>query len=103
MLRFSYYRSDGGELWKLSGCLSGPQADELCSVWRRIRGHMPHVRPVVDLKDVTFIDESGEELLLEMQSAGAKFIAAGVEHKHLLANLNGGRTRTMEHLGGGRR
>jgi hypothetical protein len=61
----------------------------------------------VDLKDVTFIDESGEQLLLEMQSAGAKFVAAGVEHKHLLANLNGGRTRTvrrtMEHLSGGRR
>jgi len=42
---------------------------------------------VVDLSDVTFIDEAGESLLSEMKSAGVTFVAAGVETKHLLENL----------------
>jgi hypothetical protein len=43
----------------------------------------------VDLRDVTFIDESGEKLLSEMGSHGVVFIAAGVETKDLLKNLKG--------------
>jgi hypothetical protein len=42
---------------------------------------------VVDLNDVTFIDENGERLLSEMGSAGAEFVATGVATKHLLRNL----------------
>jgi hypothetical protein len=106
VLRFSYYRSDGGEQWNLCGQLSGPWVDELRSVWRRIREHARRANAVVDLKEVTFIDEAGEQLLAEMQNAGADFVATGVEHKHLLANLNGTGSRTlrrrMENLGGGR-
>jgi hypothetical protein len=58
---------------------------------------------VVDLTDVTFIDEAGERLLAEMESAGAEFVATGVENKHLLASLKekGERPlrRLVEHLG----
>jgi hypothetical protein len=39
------------------------------------------------LSEVTFIDESGECLLSEMRGSGAKFVAAGIETKHLLKNL----------------
>ena len=106
MLRLSYYCSDGGERWNLSGQLSGPWVDEMRTVWRRIREHTPRARAIVDLKEVTFIDEAGEQLLAEIESAGAEFVAAGVEHKHLLANLKAGTKRTVrrsiEHLGGGR-
>jgi hypothetical protein len=105
MLRFSYSGNNGGERWDLCGQLSGPWVDELRSAWRRIRERSPSARPIVVLKDVTFIDEAGEQLLAEMQSAGAEFVAAGVEQKHLLANLgtNMGRTvrRRLEHLRGG--
>jgi anti-anti-sigma regulatory factor len=45
-------------------------------------------RAVVDLSDVTFIDQSGEMLLSEMSSDGAEFVAAGVETKHLLETLH---------------
>jgi hypothetical protein len=41
----------------------------------------------MDLSDVTFIDESGEQLLSEMKRAGAEFVAACVATKHLLENL----------------
>jgi ABC-type transporter Mla MlaB component len=106
MLRFSYRRSDDGEHWDLCGQLSGPWVDELRSVWRRIRKQEHRAHAVVDLKEVTFIDEAGEELLAEMQSAGADFVATGVEHQYLLAHLSGtGRRsvrRRVQHLGGGR-
>jgi hypothetical protein len=102
MLRFSYYRSDDGEHWNLCGRLSGPWVDELRSVWRRIREQAPRAGSVVDLKDVTFIDESGEFLLAEMQGSGAELLASGVEHTHLIANLrsegSGTLRRPLEHL-----
>jgi hypothetical protein len=106
MLRFSFYRSGAAQHWVLCGQLSGPWVDELCSVWRRMRQQSPPVHTLVDLKDVTFIDEAGEQLLAEMQCGGAAFVATGVEHKDLVANLNcGGKRavrRRMEHLCGGR-
>jgi len=107
MLRFSYCRSDDGDQWRLSGQLAGPWVDELGMVWRRIREHSPRALALIDLRDVTFIDEAGEQLLSEMKSAGAKFVGAGIEHQHLLDNLHGGDAgairRRLEHLEGGRR
>jgi len=106
MLRFSYSRRDDGERWDLSGQLSGPWVDELRLVWRRIRDHANGTPAVVDLKEVTFIDEAGERLLAEMHRSGAHFLVTGVEHKHLLANLDGDGSgtvrRRMERLGGER-
>jgi hypothetical protein len=104
MLRFSYYRSDGGEDWRLWGRLTGPWVDELRSVWRRIRERAPRVHPTVDLKEVTFIDEAGKQLLAEMQSAGADLVATGVEHEHLVAGLKNGSSvrRRIEYPDGGR-
>jgi hypothetical protein len=103
MLRFSYAQAEDGERWNLCGHLAGPWVDELRSFWRRVRDRAPCAKAVVDLRDVTFIDESGEKLLADMQCAGAKFLAAGVEHKHLIANLDceGERAlrRRVEHLG----
>jgi len=58
--------------------------DELRKCWEHLRNG---VRSVVDLSDVTFIDENGEKLLSEMRSKGAVFVAAGVETKHLLKHL----------------
>lgn len=106
MLRFSFYRSGAGQQWVLCGQLSGPWVDELFSVWRRVRQQLPSVHTLVDLKEVTFIDEAGEQLLAEMQRAGAEFAAAGVEHNDLIASLNNGSKRAVrrriEHLYGGR-
>jgi hypothetical protein len=54
---------------------------------------------VVDLKDVTFIDENGEALLSEMRAAGVEFIATGVETKHLLENLKDTGKRAKPRIG----
>ena len=104
MLRVSYSETAAGQRWSLCGHLAGPWVDELRASWTHARISAPRARAVVDLTDVTFIDEAGERLLAEMESAGAEFVAAGVENKHLLASLRekGKRPlrRHMEHLCG---
>jgi hypothetical protein len=60
----------------------------LRSCWRYARDRAPQARAIVDLKEVTFIDQAGETLLAEMRSAGAELIAAGVEQRYLLATLD---------------
>ena len=106
MLRFSYHKSDGREDWRLSGRLDGLWVDELRSVWRRTREQTPGARPTVDLKEVTFIDEAGEQLLAEMKSAGADLVV-GFEREYLLAGLKNAGVASVrpgiEHPEGGRR
>ena len=87
MLRVSYSDTADGQRWTLYGRLSGPWVEELRSCWRQARQRAPLARAVVDLNDVTFIDDAGEILLREMLSAGAAFIAAGVATKYLLETL----------------
>lgn len=87
MLRVSYSDTSAEQRWGLCGALAGPWVDELRSSWRQTRERAPQAHAVIDLRDVTFIDEAGEELLREMQSAGAELVARGVENKDLIANL----------------
>jgi hypothetical protein len=87
MLRISYSLTDSGQQWTLCGQLAGPWVQELRSCWERTRGAAAGSRAVVNLSDVTFIDEDGERLLAEMRNSGVEFVAAGVETKHLLQNL----------------
>ena len=87
MFRVSYSDSVDGQRWSLYGRLAGPWVDELRSCWKYARDRTPWAHAIVDLKEVTFIDQAGETLLAEMRSAGAELIATGVEHQHLLATL----------------
>ena len=88
MFRVSYSDTADGQHWSLHGRLAGPWVDELRSCWKYARDQAPLARAIVDLKEVTFIDQAGEDLLAEMRSAGAELIAAGVKHQHLLATLD---------------
>jgi len=89
MLRITHAQTETEQRWTLCGRLTRPWVAELRACWERGRQVRVNARTVVDLRDVTFIDESGEKLLSEMRSHGAEFIAAGVETKHLLKNLKG--------------
>ena len=47
-----------------------------------------HEKPrLIDLTDVTFIDEGGEKVLRAIRSEGAQFVGRGVDTKHLVAGL----------------
>src|SRR5215472_4645543 len=93
MLRIVHGQTKTEHRWTLCGQLTGPWVAELRACWDHRRRAAGDSHAVVDLSDVTFIDEKGEELLSEMRREGAEFIAAGVETKHLLKNLKakGGR------------
>jgi len=90
MLRVSYSDNAEGQRWNLCGRLAGPWVEELRSCWRQSRERAPRAYAVVDLKEVTFIDEAGEELLAEMKSSGVELVATGVENRHLVATLKNG-------------
>jgi ABC-type transporter Mla MlaB component len=82
--------------WMLCGQLAGPWVAELRTCFNSRSAGAAHL--VVDLSDVTFIDESGEILLAEMRSAGAEFVARGVETQHLLKNLKAKGGRALRRL-----
>jgi len=87
MLRITYKQTIQERRWTLCGQLAGPWVAEVRSCWEHGRQVADTAQNVVDLSEVTFIDESGERLLSEMRSNGAKFVAAGVATKHLVNNL----------------
>jgi hypothetical protein len=92
MFRVSYSDTADGQRWSLHGRLAGPWVDELRSCWKYAHDRAPSASTIVDLKEVTFIDEAGQALLGEMRSAGAELIATGVEHQYLLATLDNGQS-----------
>ena len=88
MFRACYSDTPDAQRCSLFGRLAGPWVDELRACYKQARERTPHARAIVDLKEVTFIDQAGEKLLAEMRGAGAKLIATGVEHQYLIARLN---------------
>jgi len=87
MLKITHDGDSNGQRWTLCGQLSGPWVTELRAMWERIRCRSHAKSYVVDLSDVTMIDDGGEGLLRTMKEDGARFVARGVEMKHILAHL----------------
>jgi anti-anti-sigma regulatory factor len=85
MLRITTTETENRPRLVLQGQLAGPWVAELQSSWDAIRG--AGQKSIVDLTDVTFIDEEGARVLCAMKSAGVRFIANGVDTKHLLDEL----------------
>ncbi len=73
---------------------------ELRSCWQQALRSAAPSGAVVDLTDVTFIDEFGEALLGEMRGGGVEFVAAGVETRYLLENLRNLGERPLRRLVG---
>ena len=97
MLRVAYSYNAGRERWTLCGRLAGPWVDELRSFWRKMRERTPRANALVDLTDVTFVDDAGESLLADLAIVGAEFVASGVANKHLIACLKHKQEETALH------
>ena len=87
MLRIINRATANEERWILCGQLVGPWVAELRSNWDQVHNRSRDRRYLIDLSDVTLIDECGEGLLGELMDEGAEFMAKGVYTKHLLENL----------------
>ncbi len=100
MLRISYSPTKTGQQWTLCGRLAGPWVKELRSCWEDTRQIAAGSQDVVDLTAVTFIDESGERLLSDMNDAGVTFLARGVETRHVIDNLKARGKRPLRRIVG---
>jgi ABC-type transporter Mla MlaB component len=75
------------DTWTLQGKLAGQVVSELITAWRKTRSERTGRKCVIDLVDLTCVDESGEQALMEMMADGVEFAAKGVYTKGLLENL----------------
>ena len=99
MLKIANTATFNEQRWILSGQLAGPWIAELRSNWDQVRDRSRGRRYVIDLGDVTFIDERGEGLLEQLKDEGAEFVARGVSIKHLLENLKSKEQRPSQKSG----
>lgn len=88
MLKIENSGSATEQRWILCGQLAGPWVAELRTNWEETRPEQEDRRRLVDLTEVTFIDEQGAQLLRQMRNEGAEFTASGVDTQDLLENLS---------------
>jgi hypothetical protein len=94
MLRITV--QEDGAPWRLhlAGRLDGVWVGETEKTWRSapVAGRLVEV----DLREVTWIDESGQRLLRAMNQTGACFIAKGVAMEALVEEITGKRARRTQ-------
>jgi hypothetical protein len=73
--------------WVLQGRLFGTQVTEVKTNWSTANRMRSGRACIVDLEGLTHIDKSGNGLLRAMSRDGAKFIAHGRNHRHLIDEL----------------
>jgi len=71
----------------VQGRLVGPWVSELRAAWKRTRRSGDKRISIIDLNDVTSIDNGGERLLRAMSKKGAQLIAEGVYIKHVIEQV----------------
>ncbi len=77
---------DGRTVLQVSGRLAAEWVRELERCWRAQRDK----NILVDLRGVTFIDESGEKLLRRMHRGGAAFLTGGLLVREVVERITGG-------------
>jgi len=81
MLRVTRNDAESGATLMLEGKLSGPWVDELQKYWAASR--QAPIR--VSLKEVTYVDGRGRDLLIRMEREGASLVEASDFIRHLLS------------------
>jgi hypothetical protein len=87
MLRIAIRSTQDQDTWILEGRLAGGVVNELTASWRQRHEHGRR-KSVVNLVDVTSVDERGEQALMAMMMDGAEFVVRGVYTKGLLESLS---------------
>ena len=88
MLRIAIRGNLGQDTWILEGRLAGQVVEELSEAWKKTRGERYGRKSVVDLVNVTFVDDRGERALAEIMADGAEFVVRGGYTKDLLESLS---------------
>ena len=87
MLMITEQRKANTLTFKLAGALAGDWAIEFKRCWRNavMASSAPHI--IVDLSEVTFVDEFGKETLGLMANEGAELIARDVLMKSIVEEI----------------
>jgi hypothetical protein len=93
MLKITVVKTPTEERLVLYGKLVGPWIGALQNVWENLLPQLGNRRPVVDLNDVTLIDDSADALLAAMLGRGAELVASGLANRWLIEALKTGKTR----------
>jgi anti-anti-sigma regulatory factor len=87
MLKINFSETAAEERWVLHGRLTDPWVDEFEASWKKNHRRDVARACIVDLNEVTFIDECGERLLGMLARHGAQFKASGTYTKHILERI----------------
>jgi hypothetical protein len=85
MLKITTQTSPAGIVFDVEGKLAGPWVQELEDCWREASNSERPVR--VMLCAVTFIDDKGRNLLVEMYRHGAELVADGCMNKAIVEEI----------------
>src|ERR1017187_9667208 len=77
MLKITLHDTPEGLRFQLEGHLVGPWVNELEQCWRTAASIRGGRDVLLDLREVTFIDDAGKELLTRLQGEGVQFAARG--------------------------
>jgi outer membrane protein TolC len=98
MLKISFSGTPAEEKWILEGRLSGAWVRELRASWKKNHRTDKKRACILDLNEVTFIDKTGERLLLALRNEGAQLISGGCYVRHIVAQLKVRRKRKISNL-----
>jgi hypothetical protein len=93
MLRITVVDSPTEQRLVLYGKLVGPWIGELQRVWESLRQQLGNRRSVIDLNEVTLIDDSADQLLATMLEQGAELTARSMANRWLIQALKARKTR----------
>lgn len=88
MLRITIDERPTEQRWILQGRLVGPWVAELETSWKKACNGFNARKCVLDLSEVTRVDDSGEKLLMEMKRAGVELFACGVYMKYVVEEIS---------------
>jgi anti-anti-sigma regulatory factor len=77
MLRISVMNEPGITRIKLEGKLAHEWVDEARNAWVALSAVNSETEVVVDLLDVSFVDDAGQALLTQIRHAGAELMGSG--------------------------
>jgi len=86
LLKITVQKGSGPPTLKLEGKLAGPWVGELENIWRS--GNSSE-EVLVDLFNVSFVDASGKDLLVQMYQGGAHFLADTPLMRQVIQNVTG--------------
>jgi len=87
MLKITLVDTADEQKFVLSGTLVGPWIGELQKLWEDSRQQLGERRCVVDLDEVTLIDQTAHALLATMVNDGAELVASGMLNRWLIEAL----------------